>query len=183
MERRCQHELTECSKLNLKQRSMVKLNMYKNERSIMRQFRSGVLPLIIETGRLIGEALNQRLRRFCYTDAVEDEKHFLFESALYNTLRNRHSADIFIHDHSDTLDDNLAYAMTTHPRMLPKFLVQADLLRRKYLYKLNNNVNYTYNVLYICNVNFSTIFDTIIVLLKYLRLFLPIFYVHNRIVN
>ena len=69
-----QHELIECSKLNLKQRSIS-----NSIRSIMRQLRSGVLPLIIETSRSIGEALNQRMRRFCNTDAVEDEKIFLFE--------------------------------------------------------------------------------------------------------
>ena len=62
-------ELTECSKLNLKQ-EYVKLNMYKNERSIMCQFGSEVLPLRIETGHFIGEALNQRLCWFCNTDAV-----------------------------------------------------------------------------------------------------------------
>ena len=73
----------------------------------------------------------------------------LFESALYNNKRNTYFADIFNHDNSDTLDDNLVCAMTNHPRMLPKCLVHADLLRRKYMYKWNNNVNYTYNVLYI----------------------------------
>ncbi|WAR27263.1 hypothetical protein MAR_012967, partial [Mya arenaria] len=50
-------------KTEFKTEEYVKLNMYKNERSIMCQFRSGVLPLRIETGRFIGEALNQRLCR------------------------------------------------------------------------------------------------------------------------
>ena len=103
----------------------IKLNMHKNERSIMFQFRSGLLPLRIEKGRFIGEALNQRLCRFCNTDVVEDEKHFLFECALYNNLRTTYSANIFNHDHSGTLDDKLVYAMTNHPRMLAKFLVHA----------------------------------------------------------
>ena len=122
-------------KTEFKTEEYVKLNMYKNERSIMCQFRSGVLPRRIETGRYIGETLNQRLCRFCNTDAVEDEKHFLFECALYNNLRTTYSADIFILDHSGTLDDKLVYAMTNHPRMLAKFLVHAYLLRRKYMYK------------------------------------------------
>ena len=80
----------------------------------MCQFRSGVLPLRIETGRFIGEALNRRLCRFCNTGAVEDEKHFFFECALYNNLRTT----IFNHDNSGTLDDKLVYAMTNHARML-----------------------------------------------------------------
>ena len=144
----------------------VKLNMYKNERSIMCKFRSGVF----RNGLL-------------YWWSIElTTVSVLCESALYNNLRTTYFADIFNHDNSDTLNDNLVYAMTNHPRMLPKFLVYADLLRKKYMYKWNNNVNYTYNVLYICNVNFSTIRDPIIVFLKYLRLFLPIFYVHNRII-
>ena len=103
----------------------IKLNMHKNERSIMFQFRNGLLPLRIEKGCFIGEALNQRLCRFCNTDVVEDEKHFLFECALYNNLRTTYSANIFNHDHSGTLDDKLVYAMTNHPRMLAKFLVHA----------------------------------------------------------
>ena len=97
----------------------------------MCQFRSGVLPLRIETGRFNGEALN----RFCNTGAIEDEKHFLFECSLYNNLRTTHSADIFNHDNSCTLDDKLVFAMTNHPRMSAKFLVHACLLRRKYIYK------------------------------------------------
>ena len=108
-------------KTEFKTEEYVKLNMYKNERSIMCQFRSGVLPLRIETGRFISDALKQRLCRFCNTDAVEDEKHLLFECALYNNLRTTYSANIFNHDHSGTLDDKLVY----HPRMLAKFLVHA----------------------------------------------------------
>ena len=122
-------------KTEFKTEEYVKLNMYKNERSIMCQFRSGVLPLRIETGRFIGEKLNQRVCRFCNTDVVEDEKHFLFHCALYNKLRTTYSADIFTHDYGGTLDDKLVYAMTNHPRMLAKFLVHAYLLRRKYMYK------------------------------------------------
>ena len=51
-------------KTEFKTEEYVKLNMYKNERSIMCQFRSGVLPLRNEMGRFIGEKLNQRVCRF-----------------------------------------------------------------------------------------------------------------------
>ena len=51
-------------------------NLKKYERSILCQFRCGILPIRIETGRYIGETPEQRLCRFCDTQSVEDEIHF-----------------------------------------------------------------------------------------------------------
>ena len=88
-------ELTECSKLNLKQRSMSNSICSIMKEPLCASFERSVTSKI-ETGRFIGEALNKRLRRSCNTDADEDEKHFLFECALYNNLRTTYSADISI---------------------------------------------------------------------------------------
>ena len=46
----------------------------------IRAFRFGILPLRIETGRFVNEALDNRLCRLCNSNAVEDEIHFLFSS-------------------------------------------------------------------------------------------------------
>ena len=51
----------------------VKLNLLRNERSVLAQFRCGVLPLRIETGRFVGEKPEERLCRLCNDNSPEDE--------------------------------------------------------------------------------------------------------------
>ena len=62
---------------NFRTEDYVLLNLSKYERSIVAQFRCGILPLRIETGRYINESVNERLCKFCSSNAVEDEMHFL----------------------------------------------------------------------------------------------------------
>ena len=54
----------------------IKLNLNRSERSILAQFRCGVLPLRIETGRFVGEKPEERLCTFCGLRVPEDETHF-----------------------------------------------------------------------------------------------------------
>ena len=49
----------------------------KMKHSILCQYRTGKLPLCIETGRYIGEKVEQRLCKLCTAEAVEDKLHFL----------------------------------------------------------------------------------------------------------
>jgi hypothetical protein len=48
-------------KNSFKLENYISLNTCKNERSILCQFRFGILPLRIETGRFVGEAVEHRL--------------------------------------------------------------------------------------------------------------------------
>ena len=66
------------------------MNLNRNERSVMAQFRCGVLPLRIETGRFVGEQVRDtcRLCRFCDLNLIEDEKHFLLVCPSYVNLRD-----------------------------------------------------------------------------------------------
>ncbi len=59
----------------------------RGQRSIMAQFRSGILPLNIETGRYtcIPEELRQCI--FCQENCVENEEHFLFHCSFYSQMR------------------------------------------------------------------------------------------------
>ena len=41
----------------------VYLNLAKNERSVLAQFRCGILPIRVETGRYVGELLEERFCR------------------------------------------------------------------------------------------------------------------------
>ena len=61
--------------------------MNRGHRSIIAQFRTGILPLAIETGRYNDIPLQYRLCNFCSEDVIEDECHFLFECNLYHEER------------------------------------------------------------------------------------------------
>jgi hypothetical protein len=65
----------------------VKNILNRGHRSTIAQLRSGILPLQIETGRYQQIPENFRLCMFCNDQVVEDEKHFLFDCTLYNTVR------------------------------------------------------------------------------------------------
>lgn len=58
----------------------------RSERSILAQFRCGILPLELETGRYRNIDVNNR---FCFhcTNLVEDEIHFALVCPLYNAER------------------------------------------------------------------------------------------------
>ena len=57
-------------------------------RSAMAQFRCGILPLSVETGRYNCIPLEFRLCNFCDDNVVEDETHFLLHCSFYNDMRN-----------------------------------------------------------------------------------------------
>ena len=76
------------------------LNKYmsKSKRSLLVQFRTGVLPLRIETGRfqLVKDVLSNKFRKLnveertcllCKSNDVEDEIHFLCHCVVYENLR------------------------------------------------------------------------------------------------
>ena len=61
----------------------IPLNLTKNERSHLAQFRCAVLPLKIETGRFSGLAIEDRLCQVCDQHAVESEIHLLLHCNIY----------------------------------------------------------------------------------------------------
>ena len=74
------------------------LNLPKHKRSILAQYRLGILPLNIETGRYKnvtddkGHARKQkpeeRLCTLCSLGIMEDESHFLFDCECYGSIRD-----------------------------------------------------------------------------------------------
>ena len=62
--------------------------MNRKYRSAIAKLRSGILPLEIEVGRWKGLDLEQSLCKFCDTQAVKDEYHFVFECSLYHEERS-----------------------------------------------------------------------------------------------
>ena len=74
-------------KINLKTELYVSLLIPKCKRSIFCQFRSGILPLAIETGRYRNVPADERLCEICYLNLVEDKIHFLSFCPRYQELR------------------------------------------------------------------------------------------------
>ena len=63
------------------------LHIQKYQRSLFAQFRAGILPLHVETGRFRNLPLEQRLCVLCDKSEVEDEYYFLCQCAVYRDLR------------------------------------------------------------------------------------------------
>ena len=66
----------------------VKLVLNRGHRAALAQFRCGILPLSIETGRFQNIPLEYRLCNFCDQNVIEDETHFLLYCTAYQELRN-----------------------------------------------------------------------------------------------
>ena len=60
--------------------------MCRRERSLFAQFRHGILPLKVETGRFKNIPVHNRICELCAQD-VEDEMHFLCKCETYSDLR------------------------------------------------------------------------------------------------
>ncbi len=65
----------------------VMMNLTRKERSYLCQFRLGILPIRIETGRYIGEKAEKRLCEICKDGNIEDETHIVLKCNIYDHLR------------------------------------------------------------------------------------------------
>ena len=82
------------------------LHIHKYQRSLFAQFRAGILPLHVETGRFRNLPLEQRLCVLCDKSEVEDEYHFLCQCAVYRDLRRKlYSATIDLYPEFEDMDD------------------------------------------------------------------------------
>ena len=109
-------------------------------RSILAQYRGGVLPLKIETGRFTDIPVHKRLCIFCNTNKVEDEIHFMFECAMYLKLRMvlyQHVFKLYPDFHNCSITEKLVIVLTDK-RVITKtatYLYTAFNLRKQALCK------------------------------------------------
>ncbi len=61
--------------------------MKRKHRSYLAQYRCGILPLEIETGRWQNKPVEKRICKVCESGEVENEFHFIFSCTLYNNIR------------------------------------------------------------------------------------------------
>ncbi len=65
----------------------VKYCSFRKRRSLLAQFRLGILLLHIETGRFRNMKLEERLCCICNTNVIEYEQHFAYVCNEYSQLR------------------------------------------------------------------------------------------------
>ena len=123
-------------KTEFKCENYITLNLRKNERSALCQFRCGILPLRIETGRYIGETIEDRLCRFCSQNSIENEEHFIFECDLYNRIRSNMFNDIIstIDFQNYSTKDKFCFLFNNFPRKCAKYISQSYNCRRSVIY-------------------------------------------------
>ncbi len=59
----------------------------RKHRSYLAQYRCGILPLEIETGRWQNKPEEERISKVCESGEVENEFHFIFSCTLYYNIR------------------------------------------------------------------------------------------------
>ena len=103
----------------------VSYNLSPSERSIAAQWRFGILPLEIETGRFRNTKVEDRICSLCDSNEVESEVHFAFHCPRYDAYR------VFAHVRQDGTDidslDDVAKCkllFSSYQRKFAKYLLQ-----------------------------------------------------------
>ena len=111
------------------------LNLDRHQRSILAQFRSGILPLQVELGRYNNTKPEDRKCTLCTKNATEDECHFAFHCTMYN----KHREDLFAELPTELPLQNdyelLASLFKYHTRKLAKYVCKIFDVRQKQLFK------------------------------------------------
>ena len=116
----------------------VTLNLKRKERSLLAQFRCGILPLRIETGRYVGEKPAERLCKICNSNQIEDETHFLIYCPFYRVLRETLFSSIDRVDFNELPDSDKTFILMNNlPRQTAKYLVCAFEKRKTFLFTKN----------------------------------------------
>ena len=108
-------------------------------RSILAQFRNGILPLKIETGRYTQIPIEFRLCILCNEDQIENECHFLFECDFYQHIRDiyyqgfrEHCNNFDVMNHTEKLN----YLMSADVvKTTAEFIYKCYCKRREFIYK------------------------------------------------
>lgn len=124
-------------KNELKVESYVKYYMHKRRRSLLAQFRLGILPLRIETGRYSNTPADERICQMCNLNSVEDEYHFVMNCPLYDDLRTNlfHRAQDLC-ENFNIYDQNtkFEFLFETCHKILSQYIIEAYQRRQNTLY-------------------------------------------------
>ena len=112
-------------------------NLSRSKRSILAQFRLGILPLKVETGRFSNTVREERICEFCKDATIEDETHFLFYCGLYNDFREllfSKAREISPQFNVRDNEENMAFLMKVMPIDLANFVSDAFCKRNEFMY-------------------------------------------------
>ena len=109
----------------------VKLNLSRNERSVLSQLRCSILPIQIELGRFNNLKIEERLCPICNSGSIETECHFLFDCLKYQNDRDYfyRQIDINVNEYNNQttfLKDLFKY----HSRKLAKYCSKILYIRK-----------------------------------------------------
>lgn len=116
----------------------VKTNLRRNQRSLIAQLRTGILPLALETGRFTQTSEEDRLCGLCELGEVENEIHFVLYCPVYDDFRNVLFSDLYFEKPemfwlSD--DDKMKWLFNSNVFKLATFVSKAWKRRQTCLYK------------------------------------------------
>jgi len=125
-------------KKECKEELYLSLGLTRRERSLLAQYRLGVLPIRLETGRFKGEKEEDRICVLCNNKEIENEFHFLLKCTLYHNERSsffekinsRHEGFYNLED-----KDKVIVLMTRYVRLTGKFINECFTKRRNTLFK------------------------------------------------
>ena len=121
------------------QRSLIKSNITRNQRSILGKFNLGILPLQLEIGRWHDDPIEWRVCRACDEGLLDDEAHFALFCELTKELRTdflrevHNRTDIDVYAEKYELMSNLFKRKCL--RITAKHVEKMWLYRRNYLYQ------------------------------------------------
>ena len=121
-------------KEDYKQEHYLTMNLSRTERSCLAQFRSGVLPIRVETGRFKREAIEERVCIFCDKGEIEDECHLVMSCDKYGNLREQmfdYIANFEVDFDNLDVRDQFNVIVKKYPRQLAKFIKNSMNIRRK----------------------------------------------------
>ena len=109
----------------------------RRKRSLLAQFRMGILPIALETGRFKGLPIEERTCKLCEMKEKEDEMHVLCSCNLYHSIRNSmYDSILQRHDNFFNLDKKgkLQLLMKYEWKKVAKYLDQMWYIRNEKLY-------------------------------------------------
>ncbi len=115
----------------------LRIDLDRYDKSLLSQFRCGILPIEIETGRYKNLARKDRICTLCNTGEIENQVHFALYCPVYNHLRVE-----FVNTCRnrilgwDILTDigKISFLFNHEPRLFGKYLKKSFLHRKSLLY-------------------------------------------------
>ena len=118
--------------------------MLRRRRSLVSQFRIGIIHMEIETGRYVPicvkiwkknreRTANERICKLCRLNALENKYHFLYVCPVYNSRRKIVLEEVelkHVHFHTLSLSDKFMFVMKHCQIEVSKFINEALSIRQ-----------------------------------------------------